>query len=96
MGRDAEPVNLDLDDLTQFANALRIIAAMIDADVDSMRERQLSTVQPRMWRTATAAASDLSKFAGALRTAIAARSFPAIGPSEELGRHASEPLRDPS
>jgi hypothetical protein len=80
MGRDAEPVKLSIDQLVDFANALRVIAAMIDADVESMRERGLSSITPKMWRSATNASSDLARFAGALRTALAVENFPTDHP----------------
>ena len=76
MGREAEPVYLTEADLIEFANALRIVAAMIDADVETMRRKGTQSIAPKMWKTAVNASADLSKFAGALRTAIALENFP--------------------
>lgn len=84
MGRDAEPVKLSDAQLVEFANALRVIAAMIDADVESMRERGLRSITPKMWRTAVNASNDLARFAGALRTALAVENFPTVSEASQV------------
>lgn len=75
MGRDAEPVELNSTDLIEFANSLRIVATMIEADVESMRQRGIEVIQPKLWRSALKASTDLAKFAGAIHTSIASHSF---------------------